>query len=140
MVLASPKPDELSGIELRLLPLGHSLVNFPENAALPAWTQQYEADCLVSFTRSIYGFSVICPDRWVPESILRERVSDWRVFRVEQPRDWALHGFYARLTQPLADDAISIYIVGSYNSDHVLVRGKDLDRALQILTRFCKIT
>jgi len=131
--------EEASGIELKLLPATYSLVHFTENTPLPAWAQRYEADCLVSFTRSIYGFSVICPDHWVPESIRRERVTDWRVFRVEAPRDWAMHGLYARLTQPLANDAISIYIVGAYNSDHVLVRGKDIDRAQQILSRFCKI-
>jgi hypothetical protein len=132
-------PQALPGIVLKLLKGSHSLINFPENTPIPAWAQQYDPECLVSFTRSIYGFSVICPDAWVPPNIQRERVTDWRVFRVEEPRNWALHGLYTRLAQPLSDDAISIYIVGAYNSDHVLVRGKDIDRAQQILTRFCKI-
>ena len=139
MTPTAQTPETMPGIVLKLLKHSHSLVNFPEHTAIPAWAQQYEPDCLVSYTRSIYGFSVICPDAWVPSSIKLEHVSDWRVFRVEEPRNWALPGLYTRLTQPLADDAISIYIVGSFNADHLLLRNRDLNRALQILTRFCKI-
>lgn len=137
---SAPQPlNELSGIALRLLSASHSMVNFPADSAIPAWALQQDMNSVVSYTRSIYGLSIICPDAWVPESIRLERVADWRVFRVEEPRNWALPGLYARLTQPLADDAISIYIVGAYNSDHILVRGRDLNRAMQILTRYSKI-
>lgn len=132
--------EDLPSIVLRALSGSYSLVNLPATAALPEWVNRDVEDGLVSLTRSVYGFSIICPDDWAPADVGQaQRVSGWRVFRVEAPRDWAMHGLYSRLTQPLADDAISIYIVGSYNADHVLVRSQDFSRASQILSRFCEI-
>ena len=136
---AQSTPDALPTIVLKVLAGTYSIANFPVHAPVPEWANQFEDDCLVSLTHSRYGFSVICPDSWVPDDLPAERVAEWRVFRVEAPRDWALYGLYSRLTQPLADDAMSIYIVGSYNADHVLVRNRDFARAKQILSRFCEI-
>lgn len=133
-------PEDLPPIVLKTLAGSYSLVNFPANAPIPSWANQVGKDELVSLTRSPYGFSIICPDSWVPGTLEKvDCVAGWRVFRVEAPRDWAMHGLYSRLAQPLSDDAISIYIVGAYNSDHVLVRGQDYARATQILSRFCDI-
>lgn len=135
-----PNPDPLPGIVLKALAGTYSLINLPKGAPIPDWANQFDdGEGLLSLTYSRYGLSIICPDAWVPESILPERVADWRVLRVEEPRDWALHGLYSRLTLPLADDAISIYIVGSYNADHILVGSRDFNRAKQILSRFCEI-
>jgi hypothetical protein len=136
---AQPVPDDLPQIVLRALIGTYSLINLPTDAEIPVWAMRANPDGLVSFTQSKYGFSIICPDVWVPGSFEGERVPEWRVLRVEQPRDWAMYGLYSRLTGPLADDALSLYIVGSYNADHVLLRSRDFARARQILSRFCEI-
>ncbi len=134
-----PSSQDLPPIILKALGETYSLVNLPSTAGIPDWIHQEAGEQLVSMTRSIYGFSVICPDSWVPKEIDAVQVAGWRALRVEAPRDWAMHGLYSRLTQPLADDAISIYIIGAYNSDHMIVRGQDFSRAVQILSRFCNI-
>lgn len=132
--------EELPGIVLKALPGSYSLVNLPADAPIPEWATKYRnPDGLISLTRSTYGFSIICLDEWVPDDAKQAHISGWRTLRVEAPRDWAMHGLYSRLTQPLADDAISIYIIGSYNADHILVRNQDFSRAVQILSRFCSI-
>jgi hypothetical protein len=130
--------SDLPPIVLRALAGTYSLLNLSVSSAIPPWAQQVtDANEMISITRSAYGFSIICPDSWVPVTLDAEHVPGWRVLRVEEPRDWAMHGLYARLTEPLSDDAISIYIVGAYNSDHILVRDQDFPRATQILSRFC---
>jgi len=131
--------DDLSPIVLKALIGTYSLINLPRDAEIPEWAKRNNPEGLLSFTQSYYGFSIICPDAWVPNDIVAERVPEWRVFRVDQPRGWAMYGLYSRLTQPLADDAISIYIVGSYDADHILLRQPDFARAKQILSRFCEI-
>ncbi len=136
---AQSAPDDLPQIVLRALIGTYSLINLPFDADIPAWALRQNPDGLVSLTQSKYGFSIICPDVWVPGAFEGERIPEWRVLRVEQPRDWAMHGLYSRLAQPLADDALSIYIVGSYNADHILLRSRDFARAKQILSRFCEI-
>jgi len=132
-------PNDPSPIVLKALGGTYSLINLSRDADIPKWATRNNPEGLLSFTQSHYGFSIICPDTWVPHDLAAERVPDWRVFRVDEPRGWALHGLYARITQPLADDAISIYIVGSYNADHILLRQPDFARAKQILSRFCEI-
>ncbi|HRJ12579.1 MAG TPA: ACT domain-containing protein [Alphaproteobacteria bacterium] len=133
--------EELPPIVLKTLQGDYGLLNLPSDAAIPDWVHRDAGDELVSLTRSVYGFSIICPDKWVPQDLAgATHVAGWRALRVEQPRDWAMHGLYSRLAQPLSDDAISIYLIGAYNADHILVRGQDFSRAIQILSRFCDFT
>lgn len=130
--------DGLPPITLKALRESYGLINLAPGSPEPDWLLPPRDPIFVSATRSIYGFSIICPEAWVPANAqVDHMVGGWRVLRVEEPRDWAMHGLYARLTAPLAEDAISIYLVGAYNSDHLLVRGADYDRAVQILSRFC---
>jgi len=140
-MIGAPQPvsDDLPQIVLRALVGTYSLINLPSGADIPTWALRANPEGLTSLTQSKYGFSIICPDVWVPGAFEGERIPEWRVLRVEAPRDWAMHGLYSRLTQPLADDALSIYIVGSYNADHILLRSRDFARARQILSRFCEI-
>jgi hypothetical protein len=52
---------------------------------------------------------------------------------VRGPLDLNLVGVLARLATPLATAGISIFAVSTYDTDHVLVRSGDLDRAVRVL-------
>ncbi len=134
------KQRNLSAIVLKLLLESYTMVNLPAGDAVPPWAQAPRGSDFFAVVRNHYGLSVICPEALIPAGKqFDEQARDWRILRVEEPRDLGLPGLYARLTQPLADDAISIYIIGAYNADHILVRGKDIQRATQILSRFCSV-
>ena len=52
---------------------------------------------------------------------------------VRGPLDLNIVGVLAGLATPLATAGISIFAVSTYDTDYVLVRNDDLDRAVRVL-------
>ena len=46
---------------------------------------------------------------------------------------FGLVGFMAKVSQALADEKISIFAISAYSTDHVLVKEKDLNKAIKKL-------
>jgi uncharacterized protein len=44
-----------------------------------------------------------------------------------------LVGFLAKVSQVLADEKISIFAISAYSTDHILVKKKDLEKAIKKL-------
>lgn len=93
---------------------------------------------LWSVTRTADELSVV-----LPESALRPAWEDredfkaetgWRALRVEGTLDFALTGILAALATPLAAAGVSLFAVSTYDTDYVLVRERDLDKAKAALT------
>ena len=61
------------------------------------------------------------------------REDGWRAFRVKGSMDFALVGVLARLAGALAAQGIPIFAVSTFNTDYVLVKEADFDRALACL-------
>jgi hypothetical protein len=76
---------------------------------------------------------VVCAFDAVPAGTVRE--GPWRMLAVRGPLDFALTGVMASLATPLADAAISLFTISTYDTDYLLVRARDFDRAVQALTR-----
>lgn len=83
-------------------------------------------------TRTIDELSVVCTETSVPPDVLSER--GWRALKVQGPLDFSLTGVLAALTAPLAAAAIPIFALSTYQTDYVLVHGRDLTRASEALT------
>ena len=52
---------------------------------------------------------------------------------MEAKLDFSLTGILAALTTPLAQASISIFAVSTYDTDYLLVRQEDKQKAIQIL-------
>jgi hypothetical protein len=100
------------------------------NAAdpLPPWAVQ---GTFFSVTRTSAELSVVCEMRAVPPGVQAE--PDWRVLAVQGPLDFSLTGIIARLSAHLAAAAITVFVVSTYDTDHVLVRDADVSRAVAVL-------
>jgi hypothetical protein len=59
----------------------------------------------------------------------------WRCFKVEGPLDLALTGVIAALAAPLAAAGVSIFPIATYETDYLLVKAKDLERATEVLAQ-----
>lgn len=57
----------------------------------------------------------------------------WRAMRVEGVLDFSLIGILATLAGCLAQAQISVFVVSTYNTDYILVKKKQLDRAVEVL-------
>ena len=85
------------------------------------------------FTGSTDGErSLVCPeDRAPPDAIARS--DGWRAFRIEGVLDFSLIGILSRISAILAENKIGIFAVSTYNTDYILVKEENFDRALDVL-------
>ena len=57
----------------------------------------------------------------------------WRAFRIEGVLDFSLIGILSKLSSILAENRIGIFAVSTYNTDYVLVKAENFDRAMAVL-------
>ncbi len=60
-------------------------------------------------------------------------VGPWALISVSGPLDFSLVGILESLLAPLASAGVSVFTVSTFDTDHVLVRDGDLERALSAL-------
>ena len=78
--------------------------------------------------------SLVCPTSLVPDNTLA-RDDGWRAFRICGELDFSLIGILAKISKILADNAIGIFAISTYNTDYVLVKDKDYRKAIKALDR-----
>jgi hypothetical protein len=101
-------------------------------APLPAWATARPGEFL-SVTRTADELSVIVAQSRPPRDIKCERT--WRLLKVQGPLPLNLIGIIAGLSGTLADAGVSIFAFSTYDTDYLLVKQVDLDRAVQALRR-----
>ena len=81
--------------------------------------------------RTADELSIVCPMDRVPDGATVE--APWRALKVAGPLDFWMVGVIASLTEPLAAAGISALVIATFDTDHVLVRALELDRAVAAL-------
>ena len=76
--------------------------------------------------------SLVCKTEAVPDHTLA-RDDGWRGFRIEGMLDFSLVGILAKISGVLAANAIGLFAVSTYNTDYILVKRNDFERALALL-------
>ena len=76
--------------------------------------------------------SVVCETAKVPENKIN-REDGWTAFRVEGSLEFSLVGILADLSHCLADAGISIFAVSTYDTDYILVKKDNWDKAKSAL-------
>lgn len=77
--------------------------------------------------------SLVCPTRFVPQQTLR-RSDGWKAFRVEGILDFSLVGILAGISEILAGGGIGIFAVSTFNTDYILTRAEDFEKAVRLLS------
>jgi uncharacterized protein len=98
-------------------------------AEIPGWAL---GEPFFSITRTPDELSIVCLERSVPRGEVCEK--GWRCLKVHGPLDFSLTGVMASLAAPLAEAAISIFTVSTFDTDYLLVKEKDFERAILALT------
>jgi len=76
--------------------------------------------------------SLVCKTEDTPQSTL-ERDDGWRGFRIQGVLDFSLIGVLSKLSGILAEHKIGIFAVSTYNTDYILVKEANYERALSVL-------
>ena len=86
---------------------------------------------LVFIGKTDVEYSLVCPTAVVPENTL-EREDGWRCFRIRGVLDFSLIGILAKISTILAENRIGIFVVSTFNTDYVLVKAENFDRAMAL--------
>lgn len=76
--------------------------------------------------------SLVCPTADVPTNVL-ERDDGWKAFRIQGVLDFSLIGILSKISGILADNGIGIFAVSTFNTDYILVKAENFDKALSAL-------
>ena len=78
-------------------------------------------------------WSLVCEEERIPAGCLAVEPG-WRALRVAETLDFSLTGVLAGLASCLADAGVPLFALSTYDTDYLLVKGNDLERAAAALT------
>ena len=76
--------------------------------------------------------SLVCPTDSVPENTT-DRDDGWRAFRIVGTLDFGLIGILARISTILASNEIGLFAISTYNTDYILTKEDNYEKALNVL-------
>ncbi len=119
-----------SSLDLYVLPERLAICRLGPEEKLPPWAG---SAVLLSVTRTQAETTVVCQEENVPAGITCNK--SWRCLRIGGVLDFSQTGILSSLTAPLAEEGIPIYALSTYSTDLILIKEKDLSRAVFVLTR-----
>jgi len=110
------------------VPGSFAVCRLPAGAALPAWA------CNGSFSsiaRTSDELSIVCLAAQVPSEIQHD--NGWACLKLHGPFPFSETGILSSFVQPLADRAIPIFAISTFDTDYVLVKNEWLEKAVEAL-------
>jgi hypothetical protein len=107
----------------------YTVARLDADAAVPAGFLDQPG--LVSVTRTSAELSIVCPSEGAPQ--VEASQGGWRLLTVRGPLEFTLTGIMAALSGELAAAGVSLFAMSTYDTDHLLVKGSDLGRAVLAL-------
>ena len=75
--------------------------------------------------------SLVCITDEVPANVIQQD-DGWKAFRIQGVLNFSLIGILAKIAAALADNGISIFAVSTYNTDYVLMKKENYQKALDV--------
>ncbi|HWI43581.1 MAG TPA: ACT domain-containing protein [Nocardioides sp.] len=101
-----------------------AVVRLPAGAEIPEWA---ESSSIFSITATATETSLVCAGRSVPKKARHEK--PFTAFAVNGPLEFDQVGVLVTLLTPLAEAGISILTLSTFDTDWILVRASQADRA-----------
>ena len=76
--------------------------------------------------------SLVCKTEDTPGNTT-DRDDGWKGFRIEGVLDFSLIGILSKISGILAENKIGIFAVSTYNTDYILVKKENFEKALRVL-------
>ena len=115
---------------LETLPEIFVICKLAPDAGIPEWAL---TSSIFSITKTNEELSIVCVQTKPPTDLKAER--DWRCFRVKGTLDFGLTGVLASLANPLAQAAISIFAISTFDTDYLMVKQSSFEKAVTVLSK-----
>jgi hypothetical protein len=120
----------LNNLTIQILPEQYAILHISSDENIPAWVLNGK---YWSITRSESEISIVCQQDVVPTGFKGE--FNWKVFKVHNPLTFEMAGILASLANPLADAGISIFAISSYETDYLMLKEVNLEKAVEVLSK-----
>lgn len=77
--------------------------------------------------------SLVCITADTPQNTI-ERDDGWKCFRIKGTLDFSLIGILSEISAVLAENKIGIFAVSTFNTDYILVKKENFEKALKLLS------
>ncbi len=77
--------------------------------------------------------SLVCITEDTPENTT-ERDDGWKAFRIQGVLDFSLIGIISKISGILAGHKLGIFVVSTFNTDYILVKKENYEKALSALS------
>ena len=77
--------------------------------------------------------SLVCKSDDTPKKTT-DRDDGWKGFRIQGVLDFSLIGILSKLSGILAENHIGIFAVSTFNTDYILVKAENFEKALSVLS------
>lgn len=115
-------------LNLRLVPGRYAIAQLPPDDAIPAWA---DGPGFVALSRADDELTVVCLENRVPEGTKVQ--PGWACLRTVGPFAFDAAGIVTTLIAPLSDDGLGVFVVCTFDGEHLLLAERDLARARALL-------
>lgn len=77
--------------------------------------------------------SLVCPENMIPGNAYAVD-RGWRGLRIEGVLDFSLIGILSKISGILAANDIGIFAISTFNTDYILTKSENLDKAIKALS------
>ncbi|NLL38887.1 MAG: ACT domain-containing protein [Clostridiales bacterium] len=116
---------EAEKLTMEVLSGKYGVCRLEKDSPIPQWALKGD---FFSITKTSDELSVVCSEGNIPGDIRCEK--DWKILKILGPLDFALTGILASVSAILARAEISIFALSTYDTDYILVKDKDVVRAM----------
>jgi uncharacterized protein len=124
------------GLNLQIVPGRYAIARLAPDAPIPDWA---DGAGFMAISRASDELTVICLQQRIPDGIETDR--SWFCLRTIGPFGFGEAGIVHRLITPLSENGIGIFVVCTFDGEHLLLAEKDRLRATELLQtaghRFC---
>jgi uncharacterized protein len=113
---------------VRQIPGRLAIVRLSPGSKLPSWSSTGSLSAIV---RTSEELTIVCDQMMVPEHLRAER--DWVALMVEGPLAFSMTGVLSTLLEPLAAEQMSVFVLSTFDTDYILVKANQVQRALKVL-------
>lgn len=78
--------------------------------------------------------SIVCETNNVPLNTT-QREDGWKAFRIQGTLEFSLIGILAKIATILAEEKIGIFAISTYNTDYILTKTENFQRAVETLEK-----
>ncbi|MBZ9799325.1 ACT domain-containing protein [Mesorhizobium sp. ES1-4] len=115
-------------VTLKRLPGLYAIARLGASDGIPAWAN---GAGFVSITRTDDELSITCLQDRVPDAVRQDR--DWVAFKLQGPFAFDETGIVLSVIRPLSENDLGIFVVSTFDGDHLLVKAADEPAARQHL-------